>query len=173
MCFLVACSIPLRSDDLRDAEQLGADGQILRLHRRQVDLESDSVVFGDQSDHSATLGEAFDIAHGKNVPVSRDGNYLVQSSRFRTTNKQDVAGFDLCDLTKTLDDQWVIVAFLTLHDLVQRTTEGVIAENTYDQLRLGSGKSPRRPYDELGKVIKKGRFELILLRLCRNLWSCG
>src|SRR5260370_37274211 len=63
-----AISPPRRSDDLGHAQQLGADGQVGRCRRLQVELEADAAPIGHEANHAAALGESVGIAHREGRP---------------------------------------------------------------------------------------------------------
>src|SRR5260370_8301069 len=63
-----AISPPRRSDDLGHAQQLGADGEVGRFRRLQVELEADAAPIAHEAHHAAALGESVGIAHREGRP---------------------------------------------------------------------------------------------------------
>src|SRR6267378_5465759 len=91
-------SIPSRTDDLGGPEELGADCQIGTPGNLKVYYEANSVIFGDQTNHSATYSKVINIAYRENVPAFQMRENLVHLVGFRLADEQNVAGPDLRSL---------------------------------------------------------------------------
>jgi hypothetical protein len=64
--------------------------------------------------------------------------------------------------------------FLALHHVLQRGTEGILADNADHDGIVGMREGTRRPLHELGKVVEKGGLHLVLIEsvtLCAKLKS--
>src|SRR6267154_4172016 len=84
----------LRRDDLREAQQLRADRQVCRFGGADVDLEPNAIAIAHEANHTATLGEAIGVAHGKDGAVLEPRENVLRPLRGAAADEQDLASLD-------------------------------------------------------------------------------
>lgn len=72
-----------------------------------------------------------------------------------------MAPVGLVGFAKSLNDDWMGLGGFALYCLCQGRSKRIGPEYTYNQGRHGIGKCRVRPGYKTGKIIQKGRFDLV------------
>src|SRR6185312_3970039 len=149
-----------RTYDLRETQQLGAQGETGRLGRLQVDPQPDFLLDQHETDHPAFIGELILIADGEYAMAFQPRQDWREVRTLRATDEQNLAVGQLLDALGPVYDQRVALHHLATNDLIERRTEGVAAEHAYDNRRARVGERLGRPIHELCEVEQEDRFDL-------------
>src|SRR4051794_32647252 len=86
---------------------------------------------------------------------------FLKTSRFRTTDKQYLAGDDVVDTAVALDDERASADFFSAHRFVEIISVRVAAEDPDDQRRVFIRELFGRPDHELREIEQEYGFDLI------------
>src|SRR3989442_3134818 len=153
-----------RRHDFGRPEQLGADRQLHRFRRCDVDSHPDLVSIRYKADHPSALGESSAVPHGEDGPVLQIGEDVLQPALFRRTDEQDMTGLNVFDRLIATDFERSATYRLTPDSFVQVRTEGIVAQDADDERSCRVGKGARWPVDKLSEVEQEDGLDLILRR---------
>src|SRR3989442_66012 len=139
-------------NDFSHTQELGADRQVSRLRRLEVDLEPDAAPVGHEANHAAALGESVGVTHREDRPVLEARQNALRSVPLGPTDEQDVARLDLIHAVVAPDLESPPSQALVTHGLVQNAPERIISKSADHERRVGVGKGPGWPIDELREV---------------------
>jgi hypothetical protein len=81
----------------------------------------------------------------------------------RSTDEQDVAGFDVLDAAKPCDRQLAALDDFSLDHLIEESAERIVAQHADDNRGVRAGKRVGRPVDELNEVEQEDGLDLALV----------
>src|SRR5882757_988155 len=152
------------ADDLGRTQQFGADRQMARLCRAHIYLQSDTIAPVDQPDHDTRLVVPVGIAHRQDTLALEGREYLGKVSNLAACDIEDIAVMEIRDIVVALDHQRSLRHCFTAHDGIDLGAEGIFAENSDDEGLAGSRERILWPFDKLGEVEQKDRFDTVFRR---------
>ena len=150
--------------NLGEAQELGANVQLLAARGLQIDLETDVAVFDFEIDDSPIFGEVGGFADGED---SGDRDFLEEVHHvfvFGGGDEQHLAAGGLRGVCDFADLKRAAVDGFTGERFDKRIAKGVAAKHADDDGVGGRLEGLRRPFHELREVIQERGFYFVFVR---------
>ena len=126
-----------------------------------VDLETDDIADHDEVDHAAVGDECVGLADCQDIIAANLREDRPEAVRFRAADENHVALAQFLHALDMPDEDDVVIDAMVLDGFLEKTAEGVRADNADDQWGIGLIKFMGGPIDEFRKIEKTGRLKLV------------
>lgn len=147
--------------DFGDSEQLGADGKIGGAKRDSVNSQTDTVLLGDERNHSSAIEKIFGLTHRKHAFPGYCVQDWIETTGVGLADKQQMTTLNISGGTEVIDSDRPVVIFLALDRFIEQRTKRVLTSDADDERFIRRGEGRIRPVNESAEIVEKAGFERV------------